>query len=164
MTVAIPASPHRHPLQGATIHLPASSLSRSSAPTWFWGCQDGGDSISILKKLKRPMMGRKDACQGHDRGSMAVSRSNLASPCPSTPLWSPALSLQLLASLLLSHVLLAPSAPTWAPGQLLPSSSLGVRCSLLNDHDAAQGVITKHHILGSLNNRNLFSPFQRLGV
>ena len=32
-----------------------------------------------------------------------------------------------------------------APGQLPPSSSLGVICSLLSDHDAGQAVITASH-------------------
>lgn len=57
-----------------------------------------------------------------------------------------------------------PRPPHGLLASSLPSSSLEVRCSLLNDQDAAQAAITKHHTLGSLNNRNLFSPFQRLGV
>ena len=73
------------------------------------------------QEAQQPMWGRKNACQGHDRGSMGVSH------CPTwpgsahlLPRGPPAPSLQPPASSLLSQVPLAPSVPTWAPGQLPP--------------------------------------------
>ena len=78
VTVAMPASPHRHPLQGATVYLPASSL---SSPKLLHGSGD-------VRMVEIPSpFSRSSATHGWQEGHMSgarswlhgcVSRSNLA--------------------------------------------------------------------------------------
>lgn len=110
-------------------HHPFASFfsQRSSAPAWFWGCQDAGDSISILKKLSYPCGGGRT----HVRGMIVAPWVCLmVQPGQARPLCSPVV----LRLPLCSHwpppycprYLLLPRSPDGLLASSLPSSSLGL--------------------------------------
>ena len=110
-------------------HHPFASFfsQRSSAPTWFWGCQDAGDSISILKKLSDPCGGGRM----HVRGMIVAPWVCLTvQPGQALPICSPVV----LRLPLCSHrpppycprYLLLPRSPHGLLASSLPSSSLGL--------------------------------------
>ena len=64
------------------------------------------------QEAQRPMGGRKDACQGRDHGSMAVSQGpTWPGPAPPLPCGSPAPSVQPLASPYCPRYLSLPRSP-----------------------------------------------------